>query len=107
MNGTGEGSVTKAVNDAINDFATKATENGTIDTFKELVDWVAGHPDIVNGLTGDINKLKAILKGFGTAEGQSPEVKAYIDSAIKALKIGDYAKAADLTTLAGRVETLE
>lgn len=107
LNGTGEGSVTKAVNDAINDFATKATENGTIDTFKELVDWVAGHPNIVNGLTGDINKLKAILKGFGTAEGQSPEVKAYIDSAIKALKIGDYAKAADLTTLAGRVETLE
>lgn len=107
LNGTGEGSVTKAVNDAINDFATKATENGTIDTFKELVDWVADHPDIVNGLTGDINKLKAILKGFGTAEGQSPEVKAYIDSAIKALKIGDYAKAADLTALAGRVETLE
>lgn len=107
LNGTGEGSVTKAVNDAINDFATKATENGTIDTFKELVDWVAGHPNIVNGLTGDINKLKAILKGFGTAEGQSPEVKAYIDSAIKALKIGDYAKAADLTTLAGRVGTLE
>ena len=107
LNGTGEGSVTKVVNDAINDFATKATENGTIDTFKELVDWVAGHPDIVNGLTGDINKLKAILKGFGTAEGQSPEVKAYIDSAIEALKIGDYAKAADLAALARRVETLE
>lgn len=107
LNGTGEGSVTKAVNDAINDFATKATENGTIDTFKELVDWVASHPDIVNGLTGDINKLKAILKGFGTAEDQSPEVKAYIDGAIKALKIEDYAKAADLTTLAGRVSVVE
>ena len=107
LNGTGEGSVTKAVNDAINDFATKATDNGTIDTFKELVDWVAKHPEVVNGLTGDINKLKAILKGFGTAEGQSPEVKAYIDSAIAALKIGDYAKAADLAALARRVETLE
>lgn len=107
LNGTGEGSVAKAVSDAIDDFATKATENSTIDTFKELVDWVAGHPDIVNGLTGDINKLKAILKGFGTAEGQSPEVKAYIDNAIQALKIGDYAKAADLTALAARVETLE
>lgn len=107
LNGTGEGSVAKAVSDAIDDFATKATENGTIDTFKELVDWVAAHPEIVNGLTGDINKLKAILKGFGTAEGQSPEVKAYIDNAIQALKIGDYAKAADLTALAARVETLE
>ena len=107
LKGTGEGSVAKAVNDAIDAFATKATDNGTIDTFKELVDWVAAHPEVVNGLTGDINKLKAILKGFGTAEGQSPEVKAYIDSAIKALKIGDYAKAADLTALATRVETLE
>lgn len=107
LKGTGEGSVAKAVSDAIDDFATKATENGTIDTFKELVDWVAAHPEIVNGLTGDINKLKAILKGFGTAEGQSPEVKAYIDNAIQALKIGDYAKAADLTALATRVETLE
>ena len=107
LKGTGEGSVTKAVKDAINEFATKATDNGTIDTFKELVDWVAAHPEVVNGLTGDINKLKAILKGFGTAEGQSPEVKAYIDNAIVALKIGDYAKAADLTALATRVETLE
>lgn len=107
LKGTGEGSVAKAINDAIDAFATKATDNGTIDTFKELVDWVAKHPEVVNGLTGDINKLKAILKGFGTAEGQSPEVKAYIDGAIKALKIEDYAKAADLTTLAGRVETLE
>lgn len=107
LKGTGEGSVTKAVNDAIDAFATKATDNGTIDTFKELVDWVAAHPEIVNGLTGDINKLKAILKGFGTAEGESPEVKAYIDGAIKALKIEDYAKAADLTTLAGRVSVVE
>lgn len=107
LKGTGEGSVTKAVNDAIDAFATKATDNGTIDTFKELVDWVAAHPEIVNGLTGDINKLKAILKGFGTAEDQSPEVKAYIDGAIKALKIEDYAKAADLATLAGRVSVVE
>ena len=107
LKGTGEGSVAKAVNDAIDAFATKATDNGTIDTFKELVDWVAKHPEVVNGLTGDINKLKAILKGFGTAEGQSPEVKAYIDGAIKALQIEDYAKAADLTTLAGRVSVVE
>ena len=107
LKGTGEGSVAKAINDAIDAFATKATDNGTIDTFKELVDWVAKHPEVVNGLTGDINKLKAILKGFGTAEGQSPEVKAYIDGAIKALKIEDYAKAADLTTLAGRVSVVE
>lgn len=34
-------------------------------------------------------------------------VTAAINAAIAALKIGDYAKAADLTALAGRVATLE
>jgi hypothetical protein len=34
-------------------------------------------------------------------------VSAYVTDAINALSIGDYAKAADLTALAGRVETAE
>lgn len=34
-------------------------------------------------------------------------MKKYVDDAIAALSIGDYASAADLTALAGRVSTLE
>lgn len=100
-----EGSVAKAVKDAIDNFATKATDDGTINTFKELVDWVAKHPEVAEGLASDITKLENILAGFGTSE--NPTVKAYVDSAISALKIGDYAKAADLTALAERVSALE
>lgn len=37
-----DGSVAKTVKDAINDFAAKVTDNNTIDTLKELVDYVAG-----------------------------------------------------------------
>lgn len=107
LNGTGEGSVDKAVKDAIDDFASKVTDDGTINTFKELVDWVAKHPEVAQGLTTEINTLKAILAGFGTAEGETATVKKYVDDAVAALKIGDYAKAADLAALAGRVSTLE
>lgn len=107
LNGTGEGSVDKAVKDAIDDFANKVTDDGTINTFKELVDWVAEHPEVAQGLTTEINALKTILAGFGTAEGETATVKKYVDDAIAALKIGDYAKAADLTALAERVSTLE
>ena len=107
LNGTEatEGSVAKAVKDAIDDFATKATDDGTINTFKELVDWVASHPEVAEGLQADITKLENILAGFGTTE--NPTVKAYVDGAINALKIGDYAKVADLTALAERVSALE
>lgn len=107
LNGTGEGSVDKAVKDAIDDFASKVTDDGTINTFKELVDWVAKHPEVAQGLTTEINALKTILAGFGTAEGETATVKKYVDDAIAALKIGDYAKVADLTALAERVSTLE
>lgn len=48
----------------------------------------------------------SIVKGIG-GEGESPTVVAYINDAIKALKIGDYAKAADLTAAVARIATLE
>ena len=41
LNGEGEGSVKKAVELAINDFATKISDNKVVDTFKELVDYAA------------------------------------------------------------------
>jgi hypothetical protein len=46
------------------------------------------------------NQVKGIDAGEGT-------VKKYIDDAIAALNVGQYALAADLTALAGRVSTLE
>jgi len=45
-------------------------------------------------------QLKDIPAGEGT-------VKKYVDDAITALNVGQYALAADLTALAGRVTTLE
>lgn len=106
LNGSGEGSVDKKITDAFNDFATKVSDDGVVNSYKELIDWAATHGSEAAQMAGEITKIQAILKGIG-GEGESATVVAYVTEAIKALKIGDYAKAADLTALAGRVTTAE
>lgn len=58
LNGTGEGSVIKLVNDAINEFATKISDDGTVNTFKELVDYAAGHGTDFGNLIVEVNAIK-------------------------------------------------
>lgn len=68
LNGTGEGSVTKTVNDAIDAFAQEVSENGTIDTIKEIVDWVAEHGSEAAEMVTAIEKNEsdiATLNGDG------------------------------------------
>lgn len=77
------------------------------DTLKEIADWISSHGTDATSMNSAIKALQAILAGFGAGEGEIATVKKYVDDAITALKIGDYAKAADLTALAARVETLE
>lgn len=105
LNGNGEGSVSKAVSDAVSTLIDGAPD--TFDTFKEIAAWITEHGEDATAMTTAISALEAILVGFGTGEGETGTVKKYVDDAIAALKIGDYAKAADLTALAGRVDTLE
>lgn len=58
LNGTGEGSVDKKIADAIDKFATEVTDNGTIDKFKELVDYVAEHGTEFAAALGRISTLE-------------------------------------------------
>lgn len=106
LNGSGAGSVDKKITDAFNDFATKVSDDGVINSYKELIDWAATHGAEAATMAGEITTLKNILKGIGDT-GESATVVAYVTSAIDALKIGDYAKAADLTALAKRVTAAE
>lgn len=89
-----EGSVAKSVKDAINDFATKMSEDGTVNTFKELVDYVAAHGSEYTDAIADIAANKSAintLKGTGTGS-----VSKAVNDAIDGLHIGDYAKSADV-----------
>lgn len=58
LNGTGEGSVVKTVNDAINEFANKISDDGTVNTFKELVDYAAAHSAEIVELVGEVSAVK-------------------------------------------------
>lgn len=103
---TVEGSVKKTVSDEIAKVIAGAPES--FDTLKEVSDWIATHGQDAAQMNSAILALQAILDGIGDTEsGEKSTVVAYVTDAIAALNIGDYAKAADLTALAGRVTTLE
>lgn len=96
------------------------------DTLKEIADWILSdttssaelitrvtniEKDYLKGtdktaLQGDIDALETFV-GTLPEGAASTTVVAYIKEVVDALKIGDYAKAADLTTLTNRVQALE
>lgn len=83
-----------------------AGADASYDTLKEIADWISSHSTDAAAMNSAILALQAIVDGIG-GDGEKATVVAYVDDAIAALKIGDYAKAADLTALAGRVSALE
>ena len=56
LNGTGTGSVKQTVDNALNDFATKVSNDDVINTYKELIDYAAEHSAEMAEIAGDIAK---------------------------------------------------
>ena len=83
-----------------------AGADASYDTLKEIADWISSHKNDATAMNSAIVALEAIVDGIG-GDGEKATVVEYVTDAIAALKIGDYAKATELTTLAGRVTTLE
>ena len=83
-----------------------AGADASFDTLKEIADWISSHKTDAAAMNSAIVALEGIVDGIG-GEGEKATVVAYVTDAIAALKIGDYAKAADLAALAARVEALE
>lgn len=71
------GSVDKKVADAINDFATKVSDDSTINTFKELIDYAASHKSEYSTLSGEVQKnTNAIATLNGTGAGSVSQAVA-------------------------------
>lgn len=80
----------------------------SLNTLQEIAAWIQSHPDDASAMNEAITKLNAIVDGIGDVDsGEKATVVAYVTDAIEALKIGDYAKVADLTALTVRVTTIE
>ena len=75
--------------------------DASLDTLTEIAAWIQSHPDDAAAMNAAIEALQ------NKVDTGDKTVSAYVTDAIAALQIGDYAKAADLTALAGRVTALE
>lgn len=96
---TVEGSVDKKINDAINDFSTKVTDNSTIDTFKELVDYVGTHGSEAAEMASAIDALE-------TKVGEK-SVQVQISEAITAANLDQYATDEDLSGVSATVSAMD
>ena len=111
LNGDGEGSVKKQIDAAFNDFAAKVSDDGVVNTYKELVDYCATHSSEAAEMAGNISKNATAISELKTFIGALPEgtqattVITYInekvakeeDRATKAIEALD----ADLSQAAG------
>lgn len=75
LNGEGEGSVKKAVNDAVAALVDGAPE--ALDTLKELADWIEGDETASAAL---INRVAANEDAITDLQNADEDMKAYIDS---------------------------
>lgn len=117
---------TQAKTDAISAIMGEAGIDEKYDTLKEIADWILADEtnsttlvNKVNEIYGDYLKkadkteLQGKITSLETLVGSLPEgatsttVVSYIKEVVDGLKIGDYAKAADLTALIERVTTAE
>lgn len=76
----------------------------SLDTLQEIAAWIQSHPDDASAMNAAITALKNKLSGI---DDGTETVKKYIDDAITALSIGDYAKLTDLASIYGDISDIQ
>lgn len=98
LTGDGEGSISKMIDAAINKFATDVTDDNVVNSYKELIDWVAKHGPEATKMAGGISENKTAIADLKTLVGTLPEgatsttVVAYITEAINTALESYYTK---------------
>lgn len=115
LNGTGDGSVKKAVSDAVAAIVNGAPE--AYDTLKEISDWISSHASDAAGMNSQIKTNKEDIATLKTLIGTLPDtatskdvvgyIAEYVSKALADSDLSQYAKAADLEAAVGRIDTLE
>lgn len=96
LNGTSavEGSVDKKVADAINEFATKVSDDQTVNTFKELIDYAASHQGEYSTLSGEVQANKTAIATLNGKDNEAGSVAKTVKDAVDAAQ----------TTLQGNID---
>ena len=93
MDGNGEGSVNARIIAKINEFATQITDDDVVNSYQELIDYVAKHGGEAASMIADIESLKSLV-GNESVEKQIADAIAEIggapaDCAIDSIKLGE------------------
>ena len=80
MDGTGTGSVDAKITAKINEFATKVSDDGVVNSYKELIDYVAAHGAEAATMTAELASLRGLV---GT-----DSVSTQISNAIQGIEAG-------------------
>ena len=84
LNGEGTGSIKEYITEAINDFSTKITDDGVVNSYKELIDWVSSHGSEASEFASSIQRINDLLSGIG-GEKEPKTVKSAISDQINGL----------------------
>ena len=80
LKGSGEGSVKKAIDDAINQFATNVSDDDVVNSFKESVDWAAEHGSEAAEMSAGIQENKnAVQEINASIETMNTEIAKKVD----------------------------
>ena len=115
LNGTGDGSVKKAVADAVAKIVAEAPE--AYDTLKEISDWITTHTSDAATMNSGIKTNKDDIANLKTLIGTLPEtakskdivsyIAEYVSDALANSDLAQYVKKEDLEACVGRVKALE
>lgn len=115
LNGTGDGSVKKAVSDAVASIIADAPE--AYDTLKEISDWISSHTSDAAGMNSQIKTNKESIAALKTLIGTLPNtatskdivsyIAEYVSKALADSDLSQYAKAEDLKAAVGRIDAIE
>lgn len=108
LNGTGDGSVKKAVDEAINKFATDVTNDEVVNSYKELIDWAAEHggeaAEMAEGIQANADAIKEVKDLVGELPADATEDTVVEHLAAKVLAEENRATAKE-NELAGAIDT--
>lgn len=111
LNGTSavDGSVAKKVDTAINEWAAKVSDDSTVNTFKELIDYAAAHQGEYSTLSGEVQTNTTAIEtlngdGAGSVNKKVADAIAAIDKYVEKNGTDRLITEAEGTKLAGIAE---
>ena len=99
----GDGSVDDKITAAINKFATDVSDDGVVNSYKELIDYVAKHGDEAANMAADITALQGLVGNKSVSDQINEAVSSKVDAVPgKGLSTNDFTD-----TLLEKLENIE